>query len=558
MKLNSIIKKIHIFVTLFAIFSVPAFAQTSSGQVAKQADPQSLKSSNWLTEKYRNDKLPGPTIGSRAGYYASKKHSFIVEEWAQLPLFSTGNFLAYYGYNSFTPFESERGGVNQVGRNDQTQELNGEYKLTEQIAVQGTLGWERVDYVDATGHREAFRAGVGAGTPYVKRYTDKLTWSFMAGPSFATHNTYSDWFTDAYVSYQITDFNFLAATKNLARRPMLNIEARMESYNSGVNRFAPYIEIGPTFSMITVNGNKLDIFAHYVGNHGNEFKMLNDDGALIGFSVEAMREYPYGTLPTDWQNGDVLSKVWGYYEMGWGKGGDYVTNFKINAQLYQFELGVPWTFYTWFQPRRYWSGAAQGINSALYNVAVGFMTPITLDGGWAVIGNHMPLQLGAEFFHRSDHTMNPSQSQVAANNKGADNPDRYAWEGSMNQVPRIFFSTAGWDSPYVYTGIYESKLAWVNTIDWRVSAGVNVASPSQKHFGSAEIGGHWNIATIYGYVPYIRGQYGYGAVSPGYSGEAGWQRPEYKVFIRYENQELDRSISGGRDNVWYGGFSLNL
>gem|GEM_PF-867067 len=535
------------------------FAQSSPTNTTKTVDVNSLKSSNWLTEKYANDKLPGPSIGARGGYYASEKHTFIVEEWANVPLFREGNFMVSYSYDTFTPFQKENG-VHQVARNDMTQELNLEYDLNEQIALMGGFGWEQSDFIDATGDYTAYRVGVGAGTPYVKRYTDKLTWSFIAGPAFGVDNAQANWFMDIYGSYQIFDFNYLASTKNLAKRPSLNIEARMESYNMDLTRFGPYVNVGPTLSFISANGNKLDFFAHYVGNGGNQFKMTNDQGAYLGFAVNAMREYPFGTLPTDWQNGDVLPKVWGYYEMGWGRSGDYVTNFKINAQLYQFRVGIPWTAYVWFQPRRYWAGGKNDVSSALYNVGFGLMTPITLDNGWDVIGNRMPMQLGFEFFHRSDHSINPSATQVANNNKGPNNSSRYAWQGSMNQFPRVFFSTAGWDSPYVYTEMYKEKLAWVNTLDWRTSIGYTVESANVRAKSpiSAEIGIQWNIVTVYGYVPYVRGGAGYGAVSPGYMGEVGFQRPAYKMYIRYENENLSSVISGGRDNVWYGGFSLNL
>jgi len=515
--------------------------------------PALLKDS--LISKVKNDALPGPSIKAKGGAYASGDHSFIVEDEIIMPLWKMNKLFLYQVRKDNTPFVRETG--QQVEALNSLDELRVDYEFSEDIALRTGGAYQRSLQADSVGREEAFKAIIGAGTPY-RSLGKRLEWYAEAGPYIGTDNVDADWFLDGFVRYRVWDLYFLEGSKNISHRPGLDIEAKVVTANEGTD-IGYLAEVGPTFGITTVNGSRLDLFAHYYGNHDNDFYMQNDDGVLFGFAIESRRETPLGTTIADWRDGDILSKVWGQYDIGFGFDGDYLDQFNVHADIFNFQMaGQPVTFYLDYANRRFYGGDSDFDNS-LYDVDLGLRTPLEMTDGWEIMSNGQPLLVGAELFHRSDHVFDADAALVASQNKASSGyPNRYDKEGSINQLPRVKITTTGWQSPYAHPEIFEQRTAWINQFEWMFAMGLTVLSSGDRPLISSEAGLNWNIATIEGYVPYLKGQGGFGAASPEMLFETGFQRPAYKVFFRWEDYGLDKTISGGRDKVYYGGLGLHL
>ena len=118
--------------------------------------------------------------------------------------------------------------------------------------------------------------------------------------------------------------------------------------------------------------------------------------------------------------------------------------------------------------------------------------------------------------------------------------------GSHNLLPRLRLQTRGWDLPYRDAEMYRRVTEWLNTFDWRVTAGYTINDSNRnRNRLCGQLGLNWDIATIEGCVVYALGQISAGNETPDWLAEFGVRRPLGHVFTRFERYGMKHDLATG-------------
>jgi hypothetical protein len=259
----------------------------------------------------------------------------------------------------------------------------------------------------------------------------------------------------------------------------------------------------------------------------------------------------------DYHNHAPQTRQPGWFPMIWGAydasvGADRrVTRFEMNVEAVDFHIAEHlYTFAIWYeshQERR--DGDFDNIS---YSVTLGVQTSL----GWeSPLSQDQPLVAGVDFLHRSDHALNPDADRVAAVGEPTSIGPLIV-NGSMNLLPRFRLQTIGWDLPYRDPTMYERRNAWLNFVDWRVTAAYDASSSRNRLPLAAQLGLNWDVATLQGFVVYARGLASAGNETPDWLAELGVRRPVGKIFTRFESYGINHHIA--RDDIFVVGAGVNL
>jgi hypothetical protein len=209
----------------------------------------------------------------------------------------------------------------------------------------------------------------------------------------------------------------------------------------------------------------------------------------------------------------------------------------------------------WYESRQEYRRG--DFDNIAYSVALGLQTRLGLE---SVLSHGDPLVCGFDFFHRSDHSLNPDAGRVELQGRPQQidgQTVRFIRHGSQNLLPRLRLQTLGWDLPYRDPAIYEPSTRWLNIFDWRVTAGydVSVENDGEKSI-AAQLGINWDVASIQGCVMYARGMAAVGVESPVWLAELGVRRPVGKLFARYEYYGMVTDVARGNSLMMGAGFNL--
>jgi hypothetical protein len=238
-----------------------------------------------------------------------------------------------------------------------------------------------------------------------------------------------------------------------------------------------------------------------------------------------------------------LPLVWGGYDVGAGAS-RRVTRFEMNVELIDLLIAEhQFTGVLWYESRQ--EHCDGDFDNIAYSVTIGMQTPLNLE---SPLSQGQPLVLGADFLHRSDHSLNPGANRTADIGRPAligDTTQNLLDHGSVNLMPRLRLQTLGWDLPYRDPTMYERRTDWLNYFDWRVTAGISVNSSRHRGDYAGQLGLNWDVATLQGYVVYLRGLVSAGNETPDWQTEAGVRRPAGKLFTRYETYHMKPTLAQG-------------
>ena len=78
-----------------------------------------------------------------------------------------------------------------------------------------------------------------------------------------------------------------------------------------------------------------------------------------------------------------------------------------------------------------------------------------------------------------------------------------------------------------------------------MTAGISVNSSRHRGDYAGQLGLNWYVATLQGYVVYLRGLVSAGNETPDWQTEAGVRRPAGKLFTRYETYHMKPTLAQG-------------
>ena len=488
-----------------------------------------------------------PSFQSTAGAFVSGgRHDYFVESELRLPLVEVAPAIFSYHYRETTPFVELEGRLRAdvlYRRN----ELQADLKLNDSLRLIVVGGYESTGFIDRHGLLGAYALGAGIGSSPASD-SGRFNWSLLAGKYISRQDTEVDWWSDLHLSWRVWEFG-MGHYRESVFYPCLVLNANVESANQG-DRFQALYKIGPELQLMTANNNRASAQFQWYHNDNNRFYGRDEDGWLFNFRVDSTLETNYvfnarQECNTGWPRPERgwLPLIWGAYDVGIGST-RRISRFEMNVELVDVAIRDQlFTGFVWYESRQEYR--IGDFDNIAYSVTLGLQTPIGLE---SVASHGDPLVLGADFLHRSDHSLNPDATRVPA----------AGWidNGSHNLLPRLRLQTAGWDLPYRDPGMYRRATQWLNLLDWRVTAGWDIKDTRDRGKFAGQLGLNWDAATVEGYVVYLRGVGSIGNETPDWLGEFGVRRPAGKVFARYEQYGMRSNL--GRGDAFVLGVGVNL
>jgi hypothetical protein len=481
-----------------------------------------------------------PHFGTAAGgFVAGGSHDYFVESELRLPLVNIEPVLFSYRYRETTPFVNAFDQVRAevlYRRN----ELQADLKLNDSVRAIALAGYESTGTIDRHGLLSAYALGAGLGS-WPPSNNGRLNWSVLAGKYVSSQGTDADWWSDLNVSWRVWEFGE-DRYRDSRFRPALVLNASVESANHG-GELHELTRIGPAIQLMTANGNRASLQLEWYHNDGNQFYGSDENGWLVTFRVDSTLETNHVFHARQERESGWLPLVWGEYDVGIGDT-RRISRFDMNVELVDFAIRDQlFTAFVWYESRQEYR--LGDFDSIAYSVTLGLQTPLGLE---SVASHGDPVVLGADFLHRSDHSLNPDASRVPSGN--------FLDNGSHNLLPRLRLQTTGWDLPYRDPGMYRRATRWLNLFDWRVTAGLDVRDSRDRGKFAGQLGLNWDAATLDGCVVYLLGIGSIGNETPDWLGEFGLRRPAGKVFVRCERYGMQPSI--GRGDTLVLGIGVNL
>ncbi len=476
-----------------------------------------------------------PTFRSFAGaFLLSDDHNFFVESELRLPLLRIEPVSVYYHYRETTPFLELRHPQAEVLY--RRQEMEVDFKIAEQLRLITVGGYHSTHLTDRRGLLSGYVFGGGIGSP-LPTDGERIRWDVIAGTYVSRQDLDSDWWMDAHLSWRVVDFAHDRYLDSKFRASLV-LAADMESSNDGGD-FRPLVKIGPELQFFTANKNRASFQLQWYYNETNPFAGIEESGLLLGLNVHSSLDHDYVFRASQDRQSGWLPLIWGAYDIGAGNDRT-ISRFEMNVELVDFVFREQqFTGFIWYESRQLYR--VGDFDNTAYSVTLGVQTPIGLE---SALSHGDPLVLGFDFLHRSDHALNPAQSRV--DEVGIDTRlGKLIDNGSQNLLPRVRLQTVGWDLPYRDPSIYERKTDWLNLIDWRITAGINENSSRDRGVFAGQLGINWDIATVQGYVVYLRGIGSFGNETPDWLGEVGVRRPAFRIFARYEGYGITSTIARG-------------
>jgi len=480
-----------------------------------------------------------PYIRSSAyAFLYSEDHSFFVESELRLPVVKWQEMTAYFHYRESTPFLDAGTQAEVLYRQ---YDVSVDYRLNPNLRLVSLLGFRGSEVEDAPGSWRAGVVGIGFGSPLAPTGA-RLQWLAIAGTYFERKHLAMDWWSDLSASYRLFDFireEYLGSHYKAS----LNIFADLETVSDGLDLHGLY-RLGPSLQLLTANSNRCAFHLLWYANDGNEFFGTNDSGLMLGLDINSSRNLGYTFDATAKREPGWFPLVWGAYDIGIGAK-QYINRFEINTEIVDFrvakQLVTVAATYESRQEHRF-----RDFDNITYSVTLDLQTPLPLP---SLLPPEQPLVLGFGFWHRSDHSLNPSAERVA--------PGSSIKNGSHNLLPRLRLQTRGWDLPYRPPSIYRAeRTEWLHHFDWRVTAGYNTVDDRDRGGFAGQFGLNWDIATVDGHVAYARGIISTGNETPDWLAETGFRRREGKLFARWENYGVKDDIARG--DVFLLGLGVNL
>jgi len=477
-----------------------------------------------------------PTFRSFAGaFLISRDHNFFVESRVDLPLLHYEKWTLSYTHQESTPFLDVDHGVRAsllYARN----ELQLELQPVDWLRVFALGGYRRSGFEDRAGELSAAVYGVGLGSP---RRSDEERWRWLVwmGGYGSRRGLEGRWWANAESSLLLFDF---AQDRYLGSKfrasAMLSGELDAVATDSG---FHGLYQIGPEIRFYTANSNRANLQARWYYNDENPFYGFDENGLLFGFQVSSSHDDDYVLHARAKRQPGWFPLVWGDYDVGVGHRRS-LTRFTMNVEAVDFlVLNHPITLAAWYENRQeYRRGDYDHVS---YSVTFGLQSPVGLE---SPLSQGDPLVAGLDFYHRSDHALDPNADRVATRGT-ATSIGPLLENGSMNLLPRLRLQTIGWDLPYRDPAMFERRTAWLNVVNWRVTAGLNVESSRERGPFAGQLGAVWDIATIDGFVAYLKAIGSVGNEGPDWLVETGVRRPVGRLFARYENYGIDHDLAQG-------------
>lgn len=492
---------------------------------------------------------PPPTIRSFAGtFFGTKLHDYYVETEIVLPLARYNGLGLDYRYRETTPF------LDLIGPQAEVLytrfELEGSLKLTPQVRLIAVGGYHSSQTEDRHGFVAGQVVGLGLGS-VAGSAADWIDWRAVAGVFPSRQGLSADWWTDLNASWRVWQWRPQPYGESTFQ-PALVLNATVSSANDG-DRFSGEYRVGPALRLLSANYNYLDISFSWYHTDGHPFFGLDDDGLLAGFNVSSG---PEQTAPHDVRSQRAsgwMPLLWGAYDAGVGSQ-KRIARFEMNVEILDHEIaGQRITEFVSYESRQeYRPGDYDNI---AYTVSLGARTEIGLA---SPLSHGDTLVTGLDFFHRSDHSLDPTGERVSSEGEPIDIDGvttKQLPHASLNGA-RAVLQTRGWDLPYRDPTMYERRTDWLNIIDWRLTSGLSIGSSRKRGLYLGQLGVNWDIATIDGYVVYARGIGSIGNETPDWLGELGVRRPAGYLFTRYESYHMRPNLARG-DTVVVG-LGVNL
>jgi hypothetical protein len=488
----------------------------------------------------RGEDPSAPTIRSFAGaFLGSHAHNFFVESELRLPIVQVAPFGLYYDYRESTPFlREDRGAQAEVLYRRQRLEAN--WRLNDQLRLIAVGGYNSSYAVDRPGLVSAYAIGGGIGSPAASD-GEPLTWHALAGGYVSQRDTPVDWWMDVFASWRLVEF---ARERHLDSefKASLRLVADVEMSNDAAD-VNPFYRAGVALQLQTANGNRCALQLLWYRNDGNRFFGEDENGFLLGVDVNSSLATNYTFQARYERQRGWFPLIWGAYDVGIAAS-RRISRFEMTAELIDFNIAQhPFTGIVWYESRQEYR--IGDFDNVAYSVTLGIQTPVGLE---SIASHDDPLIAGFDFLHRSDHSLNPGGDRVP--------PGEMLRNGSHNLLPRLRLQTLGWDLPYRDPAIYRPLTAWLNTVDWRLTAGVDAQDDRDRGKFAGQLGLNWDVATLEGYVVYLHGLASVGNETPDWLGEFGVRRPVGKLFTRYESYGIKSEIARG--NTWVVGLGVHL
>lgn len=493
------------------------------------------------------DDPPQPRFQSLAGaFLVAEDHNYYVETEFWLPLWYEGPVALTYHHHDATPFLDLEDGI-QAELHYERNELELELRATDWLHVVAVGGYRIARREDLAGRFSAYTWGGGFASPPAID-GDRWRWRALAGGFFDRRDLTADWWTDLYGTwrafYFVTD-HYLGS----AFRASLNLSLHVESANNGGHHRAVY-KGGPEIRFVTANGNRAQLELHWFQNDDNPFYGRDESGLLVALNLVSAREDDYLWHARQTRQPGWFPMIWGGYDVAAGHD-RHVTRFEMNVEVMDVAVADRLvTFFIWYETHQ--EQRPGDFDNISYSVTLGFQSPVGLE---SVLSQGTPLVAGIDFLHRSDHVLNPDADRVAAVGEPTELGPMIL-NGSINILPRFRLQTIGWDLPYRDPTMYERRTAWLNFVDWRLTAGYTASSTRSREPVAGQVGLNWDAATLQGFVVYLRGLASLGDESPDWQAELGVRRPVGKVFARVERYGINRHIARG--DIWAVGVGVNL
>jgi hypothetical protein len=487
-----------------------------------------------------------PTFRSFAGaFLAGQDHDYFVESELRLPLLRTQPVSVFYHYRESTPFL----GLDspQAELLYRRQEAEADFRVAEQLRFIAVGGYHSAYLSDRAGRLNGYVLGGGVGSP-LPIDGERVNWRVIAGSYVSRVDLDSDWWMDAHLTWRVVDF---AKDRYLDShyRASLVLGADMESSNDGGN-FRPLLRIGPEFQFFTANRNRASVQLQWYYNDDNPLAGSNENGLLLGLNIHSSLDHEYVFDARQERQSGLLPLIWGAYDVGVGHERT-TSRFEMNVELIDVVIREHlFTGFIWYESRQEYR--VGDFDNIAYSVSLGVQTPVGLA---SALSRGEPLVFGADFLHRSDHALNPDAERVQRVGLPTD-AGTLIVNGSHNLLPRIRLQTTGWDLPYRDPSVYDRKTEWLNMFNWRITAGLSVNSNRHRGSFAGQLGVNWDIATVEGYVVYLRGIASAGNETPDWLGEIGVRRPAFRIFTRFEDYGINANIA--RDEAIVAGVGVTL
>jgi len=493
-----------------------------------------------------------PTYRGFAGaIWDARLHRYFVESELSLPLLQTGPVSLAYRYAETTPFITFDGGGTQAEVLFTRYAAQADWKLSEPIRLSALAGYRQVHRCDRAGQFGAAVAGLGMGGP-PRSERERVFWQAQAGAFLERDRFGGDEWVDASLSWRVIDF---AREKYLGSpyRASFVLAADVEGVLDG-DDFRAFYRLGPELQLVTAYGNKASLHLQWIHNSGNPFYGVEDTGILFGFDVVSSFDSRRDLRAREEREPGWLPLVWGAYEVGVGDH-RWLNRFEADVELVDFAaLDHRSTVFVWYESRQEYRRG--DFDNIAYSVALGLQTRV----GWeSALSQGDPLVCGFDFFHRSEHALNPEAARVTAIGQTVEiggKSVQFLAHGAQNLLPRLRLQTLGWDLPYRDPSMYERATRWLNRCDWRMVAGYDLKEDRDEGNVTAQLGINWDAASVNGCVLYARGVATVGIETPDWLAEVGVRRPMGKLFARYEFYDMVRDVARGNSFLFGAGFNL--